>query len=278
MPHIQTPDLRIYAERAGAGAPLLYISGTGGDLRATPSIMDSALPASFDLLAYDQRGLGRTQRPAGPYSMQQYADDAAALLDAVGWERCLVFGVSFGGMVAQELAIRHPYRVDRLVLACTSSGGAGAASYPLHELQDLSIDDRARRMIALNDSRFAALETENPDRYTRILQITVGGMQAAASQPDETAHISDVTPGEGARLQLEARRYHDTYNRLSQITAPTLVAAGRYDGIAPLSNSEALAREIPHATLQVFEGGHLFMLQDRTAFLAIIEFLAASSV
>ncbi len=274
MPHIRTPNLHIYIERAGAGPPLLYISGTGGDLRATPSIMDSALPASFDLLAYDQRGLGRTQRPAGPYTMHQYADDAAALLDAVGWERCLVFGVSFGGMVAQELAIRHPQRVERLVLACTSSGGAGAASYPLHELQDLSIEDRARRMIALNDSRFAAMETENPDRYARILQITIDGMQAAASKPDETAEVSDVTPAEGARLQLEARRHHDTYARLGQIAAPTLVAAGRYDGIAPLSNSEALAREIPAATLQVFEGGHLFMLQDKSAFPAIIEFLS----
>lgn len=282
MPHIQTPNLRIYTERAGAGTPLLYISGTGGDLRAKPSIMDSALPASFDLLAYDQRGLGRTQRPAGPYFMQQYADDAAALLDALGWGRCLVFGVSFGGMVAQELAIRHPQRMERLVLACTSSGGAGAASYPLHELQDLAVEDRARRMIALNDSRFEALETENPDRYARILQITIDGMQAAASQPDEApragADISDVTAAEGARLQLEARRHHDTYERLGQIAAPTLVAAGRYDSIAPLSNSEALAREIPDGTLQVFEGGHLFLIQDKVAFPSIIDFLNKTDV
>ena len=154
MPHTQTPHLRIYHERAGSGPRLLYISGTGGDLRAKPGIFDSNLPSQFDLLAYDQRGLGRSERPLGPYSMQDYADDVAALLDAVAWERCRVLGVSFGGMVAQEFALRHPERVERMVLACTSPGGAGGSSYPLHELQDLPLEDRARRMIAPWSKRF----------------------------------------------------------------------------------------------------------------------------
>ena len=74
--------------------------------------------------------------------MADFADDAAALLDAVGWDDCLVLGISFGGMVAQEVAIRHPERVRRLVLACTSAGGEGGASYPLHELVDLSPEER----------------------------------------------------------------------------------------------------------------------------------------
>ena len=266
----------MYHERAGNGPPLLYISGTGGDLRAKPGVFDSILPQHFDLLAYDQRGLGRTERPPGPYSMADYANDAAALLDAVGWDRCPVLGVSFGGMVAQELALRHPERVERLVLACTSSGGEGGASYPLHELEGLSIDDRARRMIALNDSRFAAMEQEAPERYARILQITAEGMTAAAARPDEAPGEHNVSPAEGARLQIEARRAHDTWSRLPSLSLPVLVCGGTYDLIAPPANSEALAQQIPGAQLQMFEGGHLFRVQDRAAFPAMVEFLGSS--
>ena len=89
------------------------------------------------MLVHDQRGLGRTAIPPGPYSMADYAADAIALLDHVGWERARVVGISFGGMVAQELAVTVPDRVERLALLCTSPGGAGGASYPLHELAAL---------------------------------------------------------------------------------------------------------------------------------------------
>ena len=283
MPHTQTPNLRIYHERAGAGPPLLFISGTGGDLRAKPNVFDSTLPQHFDLLAYDQRGLGRTERPPGPYTMRDYADDAAALLDALGWDRCRVLGVSFGGMVAQEFALRHPDRVERLVLACTSSGGEGGASYPLHELQDLPVEERARRMIALNDSRFTALKRDNPDRYARILQMTIDAMAAPDAWPDEAPGDNNVSRDEGARLQLEARRHHDTWSRLPEIRVPVYVCAGRYDLIAPPSNSEAIAARIQggriqggrvaDARLELFEGGHLFLIQDKRAYPAIVDFV-----
>ncbi|MDA0365579.1 MAG: alpha/beta fold hydrolase, partial [Chloroflexi bacterium] len=118
--------LELWYERRGDGPRLLVIPGSGGDLRNGSS--GAPLEARFDVLTYDHRGLGRTSKPAGPYTMAEYADDTAALLDAVGWERCHVLGISFGGMVAQELAIRHPDRIDRLVLACSSAGGAGGAS------------------------------------------------------------------------------------------------------------------------------------------------------
>lgn len=270
-----TPRLRIYYERAGAGPPLLYISGTSGDLRAKPSVFDSTLPRHFDLLAYDQRGLGRTERPPGPYTMRDYADDAAALLDAIGWDRCRVLGVSFGGMVAQEFALRHPARVERLALACTSSGGEGGASYPLHQLQDLPVEERARRMMALNDSRFPALERENPDRYARILQMTLDALTAPDAWPDEAPGDHNVSRDDGARLQLEARGHHDTWSRLPELRMPVHVCAGRYDRIAPPANSAAIASRVPNATLQLFEGGHLFLIQDRAAYPAIVEFLLA---
>ena len=130
MPFISAGDLNIYYERQGEGERLLFISGTGGDLRMRPGIMDGPLPRQFDVLAYDQRGLGQTSKPDRPYTMADYADDAAALMTAMGWDSAHVAGLSFGGMVAQELAIRHPLRIRRLVLGCTSPGGAGAPPTP----------------------------------------------------------------------------------------------------------------------------------------------------
>jgi pimeloyl-ACP methyl ester carboxylesterase len=155
VPHAQINGLSLYYQRAGSGPPLLFISGTGGDLRTQPNVFAAPLSRSFDLLAYDQRGLGRTDKPDEPYSMAQYADDAAALLTHVGWDEALVLGVSFGGMVAQELALRHPARVKRLVLACTSPGGEGGASFPFHEIEHLKGEARARYLIPISDRRRA---------------------------------------------------------------------------------------------------------------------------
>ncbi|MGA7964784.1 MAG: alpha/beta hydrolase, partial [Gammaproteobacteria bacterium] len=117
MPFISVGDIRIYYEIQGKGPRLLVISGTGGDLRRKPSIFESPFAAHFEILAYDQRGLGRTDKPDIPYSMADYAADAAGLLDVVNWNGCSVLGISFGGMVAQDFAIRYPSRVKRMVLA-----------------------------------------------------------------------------------------------------------------------------------------------------------------
>src|SRR5579871_5946975 len=114
MPFAAVRDIRIWYERAGTGPELLAIFGTGGDLRREPNLLRTPLSPRFDVLAFDQRGLGRSSKPDEPYTMAGYADDAAGLLDALGWRRAAVIGVSFGGMVAQELALRHPDRVARL--------------------------------------------------------------------------------------------------------------------------------------------------------------------
>ena len=107
MPLARVCDIDIWWERQGDGPRLLYISGTGGDLRNRPGIFDGPYPKAFDLLAFDQRGLGQTSKPDAPYSMAGYADDAAGLMDALGWDDAAVLGVSFGGMVAQELVLRQ---------------------------------------------------------------------------------------------------------------------------------------------------------------------------
>ena len=156
MPFAPIRDIRMYYELGGdptSGRRLLLVGGSGGDLRQQPSAFEGPLAADFELLAFDQRGLGQTDRPDRPYSMADYAADALALLDHVGWDRCRAYGVSFGGMVAQELAVTAPERVERLVLACTSPGGAGGASYPLDELLDRPADEAAGQQLRLLDTR-----------------------------------------------------------------------------------------------------------------------------
>lgn len=265
MPHTTLNGLNLYYERAGTGPRLLFISGTGGDLRVTPNVFASPLAKAFDLVAYDQRGLGRTDKPDVAYTMADYADDAAALMDHLGWDDALVVGVSFGGMVAQELVLRHPARVSRLVLACTSPGGAGGASFAFHEIEHLAGEARAKFMIPISDTRRdAAWAAAHPQDYAAFVAM-------AAADP----FVGEPGRAMGAHRQLGARAAHDTWDRLPEITCPVLIAAGRHDGIALPATQEKLAARISGADLRWFEGGHMFMIQDRAAYPAIIGFLNA---
>lgn len=265
MPFVAVRDLNLYYELAGTGPRLLYINGTGGDLRRKPNVFDSPLAERFTILSYDQRGLGQTDRPATPYTMADYAEDANALLDAMGWERCAVMGVSFGGMVAQEFAVRYPERVEKLVLACTSSGGDGGASYPLHELLDMPLLEKTIHMLAIGDTRQdAAWQAANPAQVQDLIALALAAAAVGADEPGREL---------GARLQILARKDHDTYDRLPTLTMPVFLCGGRYDGIASPANLAALQRQIPQAQLELFEGGHGFLQQDPAAYQRIIEFL-----
>jgi 3-oxoadipate enol-lactonase len=189
--------------------------------------------------------------------MADFAADAVALVDAVGWERFAVLGISFGGMVAQELALAAGDRVERLVLACTSSGGAGGASWPLHETYAKDPEARLAEQVAVADAR-----TATDERRRRGLE------RFFRERPGW-----DAPPTPGLRRQLEARRHHDTWDRLPQLRVPTLVAAGRHDATAPPANADALASRIPGAELAWFDGGHAFFVDDPAAWPAMIAFL-----
>ena len=262
MPTASVNGIEIYYERRGEGPPVVFLNGSGATLEGMGILLD-VFASRCDLLAHDQRGLGRTEIPAGPYSMSEYAADAAGLLDHVGWETARVVGISFGGMVAQELAVTYPDRVDRLALLCTSPGGP-LPSYPLHELATISDADRSSRYLPLLDTRFTPqwmAEHEN-DR-------NLAAMVADRAQ-DKSAEVR-----RGETEQLDARRRHDVLDRLDRISCPTLVAAGRFDGIAPLANSEAISDRIPDADLRVYEGGHAFFAQDGRALPEVLDFLTA---
>jgi 3-oxoadipate enol-lactonase len=265
MPFARVRDLNMYYEMRGFGPRLLYFSGTGGDLRRSPNVFDWPLGQHFEVLAFDQRGLGRTDRPDMPYTMADYAADANGLLALVGWDRCLVMGVSFGGMVAQEFALRYPQGVTRLVLACSSSGGAGGASYPLEKVAHLPLDERVRHSVAQADTRRTAeWQAANAEQWQGLVAQTLTGLKIGADEPNRQI---------GARRQLEARAAHDTYDRLPSLHIPVFICGGQYDGVAVPANQEAMHRQIPGSRLELFEGGHQFYLQDPKAFERIVAFL-----
>jgi pimeloyl-ACP methyl ester carboxylesterase len=259
-------DIDLYWERRGGGPRLLFINGSGSSIESSGVLID-LFARHFEVVVHDQRGLGRTTVPERQSTMADFAHDAVRLLDHVGWDTANVFGISFGGMVAQELAVTWPERIDRLVLCCTSSGGVGGSSYPLDELASAPPAEQSQTLLRLLDVRFDdAWFAQHPGD-----QVIADTAAARRAQPktDEQRR--------GEWTQLVARRGHDVAARLGRITSPTLVACGAYDGVAPPSNSEAIASRIPNAELRCYEGGHLFVLQDPHALPAIIGFLQSRS-
>lgn len=263
MPSASLADIDTYYEIHGSGPRLLVLNGSGGTVAAA-SPMIQRLAGHFEVLIHDQRGLGRTTVPRDTPSMADYAADATALLDHVGWASTLVFGISFGGMVAQEVAVTWPQRVERMALLCTSPGGAGGSSYPLHTLAELTADEQNRVRLRLADSRYTPEFLAAHPFDQRLVELAVAGR--AAARTDEQLR--------GEAMQLAARSGHDVWDRLGNIACPTLVAYGEFDALAPPENSRAIASRITDSELRGYQGGHGFVWQDRQAWPDIIEYLS----
>ncbi|MBM4196924.1 MAG: alpha/beta hydrolase [Gammaproteobacteria bacterium] len=265
MPFVVANGIRLYYEIHGTGPRLLGLNRTGGDLRQRPGLADLPLSREFELLLFDPRGLGQSDRPDRPCTMADYAADACALLDAVGWSSCAAMGVSFGGMVAQELALRYPTRVTQLALVCTSSGGAGGASYPLHTLDTLPELEQAEKLVELLDTRRdARWAARHPGEFAEMRDRILAALRFRADEPGRRT---------GMRRLLEARAAHDTWERLPQLSMPVFVCGGRFDGIASVENITALRQRIPGAVLEVFDGGHQFYLENPAVSASISAFL-----
>lgn len=265
MPHARINGIDLYYEVLGAESPLLFLGGSGSTIEDwLPLVGEFA--RNFRVAVADSRGLGRSEVPADAYAMADLAADVIGLAGHLTWNTFSLVGVSFGGMVAQEVAVTIPQRIRRLVLMCTSAGGAGGSSYPLHELGGLDPDERAGRVALLGDTRFTPEWLADHPREQALLE-------AMSSRP-ATEPTADAV--RGAELQLQARTGHDVFDRLPRITCPTLIAAGRFDGIAPPANSAAIAARIPGAELRVYDGGHDFFTQDATAVPDLLGFMTES--
>jgi pimeloyl-ACP methyl ester carboxylesterase len=264
MPTAHLNGIDVYYEREGSGRPLLYLNGSGATLEGSALFLDPFRKAA-DTVAADQRGLGKTEIPPGPYTMADYAADALALADHVGWPTFALAGVSFGGMVAQEVAVTAPERIERLALLCTSPGGPDNASFPLHELAELSPEERMATSLKVLDNRFTP-EWLADHPVDKMIVDGLAQRQMAEHTPEQARGMAE---------QLGARSHHDVVDRLGRITCPTFVASGHYDGIAPVANGELIASKVPGATFHVYEGGHLFAFQDPKAFPEVIAFLTS---
>lgn len=261
MPFAKVNGINIHYEIHGVGPRVLFIHGIGADLKNPIGIFNSPLPQHFTVLAFAPRGLGESDSPAEPCTIADLADDAAGLAAAVGWDRYHVFGASMGGMVAQELALRHPSALDRLVLGVTNAGGANAGPQVVDKMNDMSAAELLRLSDFRQDEAWAAA---NPEMISRVEEQSRAAREARQANPALLR---------GYNNQVNAVLKHDTFDRLPQITAPTLVFGGRYDGSNPPEVTRAMAGQIPGARYELLESGHGSWYFDPVVWEMIIEFL-----
>ncbi|HUR84872.1 MAG TPA: alpha/beta hydrolase [Solirubrobacteraceae bacterium] len=263
MAAVSVNGARLHVERRGSGPPLLLITGFAISSAVFEPVLDR-YAASFECISYDNRGAGRTRAPRRPTSMPELAADAAGLLAALGIDSAHVYGVSMGGMVAQELALRFPERVRGLVLGGTTPGGPRAIRPTLGELSALvgGISGTRDRASWLAGALFSPeFRREQPERVAELLAY----FARHRATPD------------GVLWHWWASVYHDTTSRLAQIQAPTLVMHGERDALAPIGNARLLARRIPDARLAIVPGaGHAYALEaPETSFRLLAEWLDA---
>jgi pimeloyl-ACP methyl ester carboxylesterase len=243
----------MYYELHGEGEPLLLIRGLGSTCEGFAAQVEGLAP-HFRVISFDNRCVGRTDQPQQPFTIADMADDAAALLDALGVESAHVFGVSLGGMVAQEFVLRHPHRVKRLVLACTHAGSRTATRAPEWAVQ---IFNESRDM-----PREAALKYSIPLLFAK---------KTVEEQPELVEEALRVMarnnqPKPSYLLQLGAVMMHDTFDRLHEIKHTTLVMTGTEDTLVDPGNSRLISERIPNARLVEFpETGHVFFTEKPDA-------------
>ena len=259
MAYAENQGARIYWDELGEGDPVLLIMGL-----AYPSCMwfrtRPVLSERFRTIALDNRGIGNSDVPAGPYPISLMASDAAAVLDAAGLDSAHVFGVSMGGMIAQEFALQYPKRVRSLMLGCTAAGGPTAVRAEQDAIQMLMARDKM--------SAEQALQAPVPFIYDSA---------TPRERIDEDLDFRRpwLPRPEGYTAQLQGILAWEGYSRLPAIQAPTLVIHGESDRLVPPGNGKLIAERIPDAKLVMIpHASHLFLTdQTETAHRIVLQFL-----
>ncbi len=260
MPHVQLNGINLHYEVEGQGQPLLLIMGLGAPAAAWDPILVRELAKTHRVITYDNRGTGISDKPDIPYTIAMFASDAVGLLDTLNIPRAHVFGVSMGGMIAQELTIHYPQRIASLVLGCTTPGGKNAVPAPPESMK--ALEGRA------------GLTPEEAGREGWKLSFSEEFIRAHRAELE--AHLQRVlahpTPRFAYERHFQATLTLRVYKQLKDIVTPTLVVTGRDDVLIPAANSEILAREIPGAELVIFDNaGHGFFTSAREPLLNVLE-------
>ena len=263
MPTVKVNDINMYYEVYGEGEPFVLITGLSADL--TGWILQIAdFSREYQVMAFDNRGSGRTDAPDIPYSIEMMADDTAGLMDVLNIEKAHILGLSMGGCIAQELALRYPGRVKSMILAATLARPFPRTFHFLHTMSNMLKEGVSREsyirlqlLWLFTDKYF-----ENADN----IQMVLDGMLSSPYPDISYAYDRKIAAMQG----------FDTRNRLGQIKIPTLVLVGREDTLVPVQLSEELAEGIPDAEMVVLDGGgHAFSGEISEKFnQAVLEFLA----
>jgi 3-oxoadipate enol-lactonase len=264
MPYAERSGCRLHYELSGDAAlpVLVMIRGLARSKRYWGPLLPLLAPY-VRLLLIDNRGVGRSGATRGPYSTRMLADDAAAVMDAAAIGRAHVFGMSLGGMIAQELALAHAERVDRLVLGCTTPGGPRAARTSLRVMSSMLAARLGR-----HDRLFALLASD----------------ASMAARPEIRAwwlelERTEPVPMRGLFGQIVAALRHDAFDRLEGIRQRTLVVTGDADELMSPENSRLLSAAIPNATLALIDGARHDFTTDRPkeSARAILSFLGVTA-
>jgi pimeloyl-ACP methyl ester carboxylesterase len=251
-----------WEDSGGSGPPVLLIMGLGmnatGWWRTIPVLSD------FRVLSFDNRGVGRSERVPGPYTVAQMADDAVSVLDAAGVEAAHVYGISLGGMIAQEVALRHPSRVRALVLGATTPGGEAHVAAG----DDVVAFVRLRAAMTAVQAVWASV----PINYAARTRLEGGQLIAE----DIAQRLRFPVEVEYYAAQLAAATGHDA--AVDRIRAPTLVVHGEEDVLIPPANGERLAELIPGADLSMWPGAaHLYFTDEPEIDRYVARWLSARS-
>jgi pimeloyl-ACP methyl ester carboxylesterase len=264
MPIAKVGDINIEYYVEGEGPPLLMIMGFSLSASAWGQAFLAALQPHFRTIRFSNRGTGLTDKPNAEYTIRMMADDAAGLLGELGIQRAHVLGISMGGMIAQELALNHPARVQALVLACTTCGARGVQPEP---------------QVVATMVLTPGLSPQDQIRKGWSVAVTPEFLEKERDTLEEAcrADLENPAPVYVLGRQLAAIMRFDTYERLSQIRAPTLIIHGDRDQLVPVQNAHILHERIPNCTLRILPGApHGFNLErPQELAQAIVEFLSS---
>jgi 3-oxoadipate enol-lactonase len=247
VPKVELAGTELNYERTGAGEPLLLIQGMSANQMAWGRPFSSLLERDFEVISFDNRGMGLSRAVTEAFSIAEMAADTAGLLDALKIESAHVLGISMGGMIAQELALAHPERLRSLTIGCSYCGGEGSQLMDPADFQGLveamGSGDRQRVFRAMYELNLSPGFRAEESRFADFTE-----MAEALPAPRETIG-----------LQVQAIAAHDTSARLPDITAPTLVVHGTVDRVLGYPNGPLIASLIPAARLETLEDvGHMF--------------------